>query len=44
VLDSDERSSLSALLQKIAGEQGLTPGIHPGYRGLGKAEAARRSS
>lgn len=44
VLDSDERSSLTALLQKIADEQGLTPGVHPGYRGLGKAEAARRSS
>jgi DNA-binding MarR family transcriptional regulator len=43
-LDSDERSSLTALLQKIADEQGLTPGVHPGYRGLGKGEAARRSS
>src|SRR5215475_2379057 len=43
-LNSDERDSLTALLQKIAGEQGLTPGVHPGYRGLGKGETARRSS
>ena len=43
-LNSDERGSLTALLQKIAGEQGLTPGVHPGYQGLGKGEAARRSS
>jgi len=43
-LDSAERSSLAALLQKIADEQGLTPGVHPGYRGLGKTESARRSS
>lgn len=43
-LNNDERGSLTALLQKIAGEQGLTPGVHPGYQGLGKGEAARRSS
>ena len=43
-LNSDERSSLSALLQKIADEQGLTPGVHPGFRGLGKGDAARSSS
>lgn len=43
-LDSNERGSLTALLHKIASEQGLTPGIHPGYRGLGKVEAARKSS
>lgn len=43
-LDGEERDRLTALLQKIADEQGLTPGVHPGYRGLGKAEAARRSS
>ena len=43
-LDGEERDRLTALLQKIADEQGLMPGVHPGYRGLGKAEAARRSS
>lgn len=43
-LTSEERASLTALLQKIAGEQSLTPGVHPGYRGLGKAEAAKKSS
>ena len=43
-LDGEERDRLTALLQKIADEQGLTPGVHPGYRGLGKGEAARRSS
>lgn len=43
-LNSEERGSLTALLQKIAGEQGLTPGVHPGYQGPGKGEAARRSS
>src|SRR5580698_1614151 len=35
-LDVEERDRLTALLQKIADEQGLTPGVHPGYRGLGK--------
>lgn len=31
-LDKDERQQLAVLLQKIADEQGLTPGVHPGYR------------
>jgi DNA-binding MarR family transcriptional regulator len=34
-LNSEERSSLAALLVRIADEQGLTPGVHPGYRQLG---------
>ena len=33
-LNDEERATLSELLQKIAGEQGLTPGVHPGYRQL----------
>lgn len=37
-LNADERASLIVLLQKIAGEQGLTPGVHPGYRELGKGK------
>jgi hypothetical protein len=33
-LTSDERQDLLKRLQKIAAEQGLSPGIHPGYRRL----------
>ncbi|GEL21611.1 MarR family transcriptional regulator [Pseudonocardia sulfidoxydans NBRC 16205] len=31
-LDDAERATLRALLGRIADEQGLTPGVHPGYR------------
>ena len=31
-LSHEERETLTELLQKIAGQQGLTPGVHPGYR------------
>lgn len=31
-LSADERRQLAALLAKVAGSQGLTPGIHPGSR------------
>ena len=31
-LSQAERETLTELLQKIAEEQGLTPGVHPGYR------------
>lgn len=31
-LSSRERETLTDLLLKIATEQGLTPGVHPGYR------------
>jgi DNA-binding MarR family transcriptional regulator len=34
-LDAAERARLSQLLQKIAAQQGLAPGVHPGYRNLG---------
>jgi DNA-binding MarR family transcriptional regulator len=30
-LTDDERATLHALLTKIADDQGLTPGVHPGY-------------
>ena len=43
-LNIDERRSLTALLEKIADEQGITPGVHPGYRGVGRGDAARSSS
>ncbi|HEX4810393.1 MAG TPA: MarR family transcriptional regulator [Bryobacteraceae bacterium] len=33
-LTEDERGKLAELLQKIADEQGLAPGVHPGYRRL----------
>lgn len=33
-LTRDEREKLAELLQKIADQQGLTPGVHPGYRRL----------
>jgi DNA-binding MarR family transcriptional regulator len=33
-LDADERAQLRSLLARIADDQGLTPGIHPGYRRL----------
>ena len=33
-LDADERSALRSLLQRVADEQGLAPGVHPGYKAL----------
>ncbi|MFF8381208.1 MarR family winged helix-turn-helix transcriptional regulator [Streptomyces sp. NPDC015661] len=35
-LDEDDRARLTALLGRIAEQQGLTPGVHPGYRNLPK--------
>jgi DNA-binding MarR family transcriptional regulator len=34
-LDKNEREQLAALLEKIAVQQGLQPGIHPGYKDIG---------
>jgi DNA-binding MarR family transcriptional regulator len=34
-LTEDEQEHLARFLERIAAEQGLTPGIHPGYRSLG---------
>src|SRR5215472_7895111 len=31
-LSPEERDTLGELLRKIADQQGLTPGVHPGYR------------
>jgi DNA-binding MarR family transcriptional regulator len=41
-LSDEERSALGALLLRIADQQGLTRGIHPGYRlmGASKRQAA----
>ena len=35
-LNEDERFQLAGLLQRIANEQGLAPGIHPGFSRLGR--------
>jgi len=37
-LNSGERETLEKLLARIAEEQRLRPGIHPGYRRLGERE------
>jgi DNA-binding MarR family transcriptional regulator len=37
-LSADEQTQLAELLQRIADEQGLTRGIHPGYSRLGDAK------
>ena len=37
-LDESERAQLAAFLARIAAEQGLTPGVHPGFRKLGGGE------
>ena len=34
-LDDSERARLAELLRRIADEQGLAPGVHPGFRKLG---------
>ena len=38
-LDATERERLSALLARIAAQQGITPDVHPGYRKLGRTSA-----
>jgi hypothetical protein len=38
-LDESERTSLTEFLTRIAAEQQLVPGVHPGYRRLGAAVA-----
>lgn len=35
-LSSEERSILTEMLLKVADEQGLTRGVHPGYQRIGK--------
>jgi DNA-binding MarR family transcriptional regulator len=37
-LDKSERAQLAGLLARIATEQGLTPGVHPGFRKFGAGE------
>jgi DNA-binding MarR family transcriptional regulator len=38
-LDDAEREKLASLLRRIAEEQGLTPGVHPGFRRIGRPAA-----
>ncbi|MCX4982165.1 MarR family winged helix-turn-helix transcriptional regulator [Streptomyces sp. NBC_00572] len=40
-LDEDERVRLTELLGRIAAQQGLTAGVHPGYRNLPKRPGGR---
>jgi hypothetical protein len=35
-LSETERTRLRELLEKIASQQELTPGVHPGYRKIGR--------
>jgi DNA-binding MarR family transcriptional regulator len=37
-LNQEERETLGALLSRIAEQEHLTPGVHPGYRKLGRAD------
>jgi DNA-binding MarR family transcriptional regulator len=37
-LDASERAELAGFLMRIAAQQGLTPGVHPGFRKLGGGE------
>jgi DNA-binding MarR family transcriptional regulator len=37
-LDESERAQLADFLTRIVAEQGLTPGVHPGFRLMGGAE------
>ena len=40
-LSEKECEQLAGLLQRIADERGLTPGVHPGYRWLGRKISAK---
>lgn len=43
-LSSAERAQLESLLQKVAEKQGLTPGVHPGYRDVGRKKRRAKSA
>ena len=40
-LSAAQRRTLNDLLGTLARQQGLTPGVHPGYRTLGRAPRER---
>jgi DNA-binding MarR family transcriptional regulator len=37
-LGKEEREQLADLLQRIASDQGLTPGVHPGFSRIGRKD------
>ena len=39
-LSNEERAALGSLLLKVADQQGLTRGVHPGYRLMGSSKRA----
>ena len=39
-LSREEKLQLTQLCRRIADEQGLTPGVHPGYRTLGRKKSS----
>jgi DNA-binding MarR family transcriptional regulator len=41
-LDETERRQLANLLQRVADQQGLTRGVHPGYARLGESETGQK--
>jgi DNA-binding MarR family transcriptional regulator len=41
-LNAEEREQLISLLLRIAEQQGLTPGVHPGFSRLGPGRSSRR--
>ena len=41
-LDAGEREQLAALLLRIADQQGLRRGVHPGFRSLGRGRGQRK--
>jgi DNA-binding MarR family transcriptional regulator len=40
-LTADERETLASLLRRIADQQDLTPGVHPGFSRLGRSSEKR---
>ena len=40
-LDEHERAQLASLLERIARQQALAPGVHPGFRRLGRRRRER---
>ena len=41
-LNKEERAQLSEFLMRLGAAQGLTPGVHPGYRSLGNSKRESR--
>jgi len=40
-LGAEEREQLAGMLRRIADQQGLRPGVHPGFRTLGRGPKRR---